>query len=187
VDWKKFEKFGITRESLEKSGEMNKLLDYQKTNVMPVSLKFDEETLRSDARFSLRKQDDGTFAPNIHLIRHKPDLERPYFGIKFTEEDKKNLLTTGNLGRVVEAEYKKGEKTPILLSLDKQTNELVAFRKEWLKIPDTYKGAKLDEEQKQKLSNGEKVEVKGMTSTKGKPFDGEIQFNADKELKINNI
>ncbi|MDL2262884.1 DUF3945 domain-containing protein [Bacteroidales bacterium OttesenSCG-928-I21] len=107
-------------------------------------------------------------------------MERPYFGVKFTEEDKKNLLTTGNLGRVVEAEYKKGEKTPVLLSLDKQTNELVAFRKEWLKVPDTYKGAKLDEEQKQKLGNGEKIEVKGMTSTKGKPFDAEIQFSADK-------
>ena len=66
------------------------------------------------------------------------------------------------------------------MSLDKQTNELVAFRKEWLKVPDTYKGAKLDEEQKQKLGNGEKVEIKGMISTKGKPFDGEVQFNADR-------
>ena len=180
VDWKKFERYGITRDGLEKSGNLDKLLDYQKTNVMPVAMKFDDETLRSDARFSLRRQEDGTFAPNIHLIRHKPELERPYFGVKFTEEDKQNLLTTGNLGRVVEAEFKKGEKTPILLSLDKQTNELVAFRKEWLKVPETYKGTKLDEEQKQKLGNGEKVKIEGMTSTKGKSFDGEVQFNADK-------
>ena len=180
VNWEKFEKYGITREGLEKSGNMDKLLDYQKTDLMPVAIKFDEETLRSDARFSLRKQEDGTFSPNIHLIRHKPELERPYFGIKFTEEDKQNLLKTGNLGRVAEAEFKQGEKTPVLLSLDKLTNELVAFRKEWLKVPETYKGAKLDEEQKQKLGNGEKIEIKGMTSAKGKPFDGEVQFNADK-------
>ncbi len=180
VDWQKFERYGITREGLEKSGNLDKLLDYQKTNLMPVAMKFDEETLRSDARFSLRKQDDGTFAPNIHLIRHKPDLDRPYFGIRFTEEDKQNLLKTGNLGRIAEAEFKQGEKTPILLTLDKQTNELVVFRKEWLKVPDTYKGAKLDEEQKQKLGNGEKVKIKGMVSTKGKSFDGEVQFNADK-------
>jgi len=180
VNWKQFEKYGITREGLEKSGNMDKLLDYQKSDIMPVAMKFDEETLRSDARFSLRKQDDGTFLPNIHLIRHKPDLERPYFGIKFTEEDKQNLLKTGNLGRVAEAEFKQGEKTPVLLSLDRQTNELVAFRKEWLKVPDAYKGVTLNEEQKQKLSGGEKVELKGMISTKGKPFDGEVQFNADK-------
>ena len=180
VNWEKFEKYGITREGLEKSGNMEKLFDYQKTDLMPVTMKFDEETLRSDARFSLRKQDDGTFSPNVHLIRHQPELERPYFGIKFSEDDKQNLLKSGNLGRVVEAEFKQGEKTPVLLSLDNKTNELVAFRKEWLKVPDTYKGAKLDEEQKQKLGNGEKVEIKGMISTKGKPFDGEIQFNADK-------
>jgi hypothetical protein len=81
---------------------------------------------------------------------------------------------------VVNAEFKQGEKTPILLSLDKQTNELVAFRKEWLKVPETYKGVQLDEQQKQKLGNGEKVELKGMTSTQGKSFDGAVQFNADK-------
>jgi hypothetical protein len=91
---------------LEKSGNLDKLLDYQKTNLMPVALKFDEETLRSDARFSLRKQNDGSFTPSAHLIRKEPELERPYFGVKFTEEDKKNLLETNNLGRVVEAEFK---------------------------------------------------------------------------------
>jgi hypothetical protein len=180
VQWDKLEKFGISRETLEKTGNLEKLLNYQKTDLMPVSMKFEDETLRSDARLSLRKQEDGSFTPAVHLIRHKPDLERPYFGIQFTAEDKKNLLTTGNLGRMVEAEFKQGEKTPILLSLDKQTNELVAFRKDWLKVPDTYKGAQLSEEQKQKLENGEKIKIEGMTSNGGKKFDGEVQFNADK-------
>jgi hypothetical protein len=189
VDWKKFELYGITREGLEKTGNLDKLLDYQKTNLMPVAMKFDEQTLHSDAKFSLRKQEDGTFAPAVHLIRHQPELERPYFGIKFTEEDKQNLLSSGNLGRVVEAEFKKGEKTPVYLSLDKQTNELVACRFSNVTVPEKYKGAMLSEEQRQGLSRGEKVEVKGMISTKGKPFDGEVQFNADKryfELIFNN-
>jgi hypothetical protein len=144
-------------------------------------MKFDSETLRSDARFSLRKQEDGTFAPNIHLIRHKPELERPYFGVRFTDEDKQNLLKTGNLGRIAEAEFTKGEKTPILLSIDKQTNELVAFRKEWLKVPETYKGVPLSEETREKLGNGEKVKVDNMTTTDGsKQFSANVQFNADK-------
>jgi len=180
VNWDRFERYGITREGLEKTGNMDKLLDYQKTDLMPVAIKLDGETRPSDARFSLRKQEDGTFSPNIHLIRHKPELERPYFGVKFTEEDKRNLLKTGNLGRIVEAEFKQGEKTPILLSLDKLTNELVAFRKEWLKVPDTYKGATLNEEQKQKLGEGKAVYIEGMTAKNGKPLDREVQFNADK-------
>lgn len=181
VDWQKFEKFGITRESLEKTGDLYKLLDYQKTNLIPVAMKFDSETLYSDARFSLRKQGDDTFAPSIHLIRHKPDLERPYFGVEFSKEDKENLLKTGNLGRVVEAEFKQGEKMPVLISLDKQTNELVAFRKEWLKVPETYKGVPLSEETRGKLGNGEKVKVENMTTNDGsKQFSANVQFNADK-------
>ena len=180
VDWKKFENFGITREALEKTGNLDKLLDYQKTNLLPVSIKIDGNNLYSDARFSLRKQEDGRFSPAVHLIRHKPELERPYFGVKFTDEDKKNLLTTGNLGRVVEAEFKQGEKVPVLLSLDKQTNELVAFRKEWIKVPDTYKGVQLNEEQKRGLSEGKMVKIDGMISTKGKEFSANVQFNADK-------
>jgi hypothetical protein len=90
VHWDKLGKFGITRESLEKNGNLEKMLDYRKTDLMPVSIRIDDETtLRTDARFSLRKQTDGTFVPAVHPIRHKPDLERPYFGITFSEEDKR--------------------------------------------------------------------------------------------------
>ena len=140
------EKFGITRETLEKTGNFDKLLDYRKTDLLQVSIKMDEETtVRTDARFSLRKQEDGSFVPAVHPIRHKPDLERSYFGVAFTEADKQNLLTTGNLGRVIEAEFRQGEKTPILLSLDKLTNELVSFRSEWVRVPETIKGVELSE------------------------------------------
>jgi hypothetical protein len=191
VNWDKFEHFGITREMLEKSGEMDKLLDYRKTNLMPVNVRFDDDMapLRTDARFALRKDEDGTFSPVAHPIRHKPELERPYFGVTFTDEDKRNLLTTGNLGRIVEAEFKKGEKTPVLLSLDKQTNELVAYRKDWLKVPETYKGVELNGEQKRQLGEGKAVNVEEMTSSKGTKFSAEVQFNADKryfELLFNN-
>jgi hypothetical protein len=188
VNWDEFRKFGVTREGLEKTGvakdgtsNLDRLLNYQKTNLVSVSLNIEGyPSMQTAGRFALKSNADGTFAPSPHLIQEKPQLERPYFGIKFTDEDKQNLLKTGNLGRVAEAEFKQGEKTPILLSLDKQTNELVAYRKEWLKIPDTYKGAQLNEEQQQRLGNGEKVKIDGMTSNNGKKFDGEVQFDADK-------
>jgi hypothetical protein len=181
VHWNKLEKFGITRESLEKSGNLEKMLDYRKTDLMPVSIRIDDETtLRTDARFSLRKQQDGTFVPAVHPIRHKPDLERPYFGVTFSEEDKKNLLTNGNLGRVIDAEFRQGEKTPILLSLDKLTNELVAFRADRLNVPEKIKGVELNGQQRKELSEGKAVHLDNMTSKNGKEFSASIQFNADK-------
>ena len=187
VDWNKLEKFGITRETLEKTGiakdgtnNLDKLLNYGKTNLLPVSMKFETETLHSDARFSLRKQEDGTFVPSVHLIRNMPDLEHPYFGVKFTAEDKLNMLATGNLGRVIEAEFRPGEKTPVLLSLDRQTNELVAFRTDRVNVPEKIKGVELSEQQRKELSEGKAVHLGNMISKYGKEFSASVQFNADK-------
>jgi hypothetical protein len=181
VHWDKLEKFGITRESLEKGGNLEKMMDYRKTDLMPVSIRIDDETtIRTDARFSLRKQTDGTFVPAVHPIRHQPDLERPYFGVAFSEEDKKNLMTNGNLGRVINAEFQPGEKTPILLSLDKLTNELVAFRADKITVPEKIKGVELNEQQRKELSEGKAVHLDNMMSKNGKEFSASLQFNADK-------
>jgi hypothetical protein len=123
---------------------------------------------------------DGKMSVAIHAIRKEPELERPYFGVRFTEEDKNNLLSTGNLGRIVDAEYKKGEKTPVFISLDKLTNELVAFRAEKVTLSDTIKGVALSEQQKTELLNGKAVKIENMTDRNGKAFSAPFQFNADK-------
>ena len=180
IDWSPFESIGITRETLEKTGNLEKLLNRQKTDLLPINPKFDEITLRTDARLSLRESSDGKLSMAIHALRKKPELERPYFGVRFSDEDKQNLLKTGNLGRIAEAEYRPGEKTPVFISIDKQTNELVAFRAERVKIPENIKGVTLNEQQKKALSEGKEVWIEGMTSKTGKDFSAFLQFNADK-------
>jgi hypothetical protein len=73
VHWDKLEKFGITCESLEKSGNLEKMPDYRKMDLVSVSIRIDyETTIRTDVRFLFRKQTDSTFIPAIHSIRHKP-------------------------------------------------------------------------------------------------------------------
>jgi hypothetical protein len=135
--------------------------------------------IREDA-FGDYQTPPGALNLHIHALRKAPELERPYFGIQFTEEDKKNLLETGNLGRIAKAEFRWGEKIPVLISIDKQTNELVAFRAAKLNIPDNIKGVQLNDKQKQDLSEGKAVWVENMTSKKNTPFSAYIQFNADK-------
>jgi hypothetical protein len=180
VDWKQFERLGITRESLEKTGNLDKLLNWQKTDLLPVSFKFDEVSVRTDARLGLREMPDGKLSVSIHAVRKEPELDKYYFGIKFTDEDKQNFLKTGNLGRIAEAEYRQGEKTPVFISIDRQTNELVAFRADKIKIPETVKGVQLNDNQKKDLSEGKAVWIENMTSKKNTPFSAYLQFNADK-------
>jgi hypothetical protein len=181
VNWEQFNNIGITRETLEKTGNLEKLLNWQKTDLLPIVIKTDGLSVRTDARLVLRETPEGNLSMFIHALRREPELDRPYFGVKFSEEDRKNLLETGNLGRIAEAEYKQGEKTPVYISLDRQTNELVAIRAEKIKMPESIKGVQLDDRQKKELSEGKAVWVEGMTSNKGKEFSAYFQFNADKK------
>ena len=197
VNWDKFKELGISKKFLEFKGKndtlsnLDKMLNYQKTDLVPVSLKVEgmEQKTPTSARIWLGKEKDGTFSPKLLLWKQKPDLNE-YFGVQFTKEDKDNFLQYGNLGRIVEAEYTSGVKTPVLLTLDKQTNQLIAYNAESLKVPDIYKGVTLSEEQKRDLGLGKRVEVKDMISGEGKKFTAYVQFNADKryfELSFDGI
>jgi hypothetical protein len=77
-------------------------------------------------------------------------------------------------------QFKQGETTPVFLSIDRQTNELVAVRADRIKIPEAIKSVELNESQKKDLSEGKAVWIEGMTSKNGKEFSAYLQFNADK-------
>ncbi len=182
IDWKTLGAMNITKEKLEKYEVLDDLLKGYKTNkLIPVSFNVGSAFSRLDARLSLQKNDEGKVTMAIHGIRREPNLNFEFFGHKFSDEDKKNLKETGNMGRVVELENTKtGEKIPSIISIDKLTNELVALKAEYIKIPDEIKGVKLNEEQKQALQEGKAIKLEGMISKKGEPFDAKVQFNADK-------
>jgi hypothetical protein len=180
VDWSQFERLGISRDYLEKTGNLEKLLNWQKTDLLPVSIKFDDVSLHTDARLALRENPEGKLSLSVHALRKEPELDRYYFGMKFSDEDKQNLLKTGNLGRITEVQYRQGETTPVFLSIDKQTNELLAVRADRIKIPETVKGVELNEKQKKELAEGKAVWIDGMISKNGKEFSAWLQVNADK-------
>lgn len=137
-------------------------------------------TIRMDARLSLIPMQNGQVGLGIHGIRKEPQLERPYFGHIFTEEDKKNLRESGNMGRVAELNLRGGTTEPCLISIDKNTNELVAVRQEHVYVQDEVRGVKLSPDEIQTLKNGGQVFVDGMISNKGKEFSATLQYSAER-------
>ena len=113
-------------------------------------------------------------------MRQKPDLDRPYFGHIFSDEDKKNLLETGNMGRVVDLKSRSGEIVPTFISIDKLTNEVVAMKAENVFIPDEIKGVKLTEQEKNDLKEGKAIFLEGMKSQAGNDFDAKVQISAER-------
>ena len=184
IDWKTMNSLGLDREKLEKLNLLDPLLRGFKTNeLVPVNLNLGTAVSRMDARLSLQQNDAGVVLLAIHGIRKEPNLNYPFFGHEFSKEDKANLLQTSNMGRVVNlTNPKTNEIIPSIVSVDRLTNELVALRTDKMKIPDEIKGVKLDDVQKQTLLEGKPLNVKGMISKKGMPFDATVQFNADKRF-----
>lgn len=181
INWEELKHFGLSREYLMECGLLDQMLRGYKTNqVVPISMNFGSAVLRTDARLSFQQSVGGPIVLGIHGIRQKPELERPYFGHIFSEEDKKNLLETGNMGRVVELKGRNGEYIPSFISIDKLTNEVVAMRAENAYIPQEIKGVKLTDQEINDLREGKKVFIEGMISNNGKEFDAHIQVNAER-------
>ena len=181
INWEELKNFGLSREYLQERGLLEQMLKGYKTNqVVPISMNFGSAVLRTDARLSFQQSVGGPIVLGIHGIRQKPELDRPYFGHIFSEEDKKNLLETGNMGRVVELKGRNGEYIPSFISIDKLSNKVVAMRAENAFIPKEIKGVQLTEQEQNDLREGKKVFIEGMISNSGKEFDAHIQINAER-------
>lgn len=181
IDWEQLKLFGVSREYLVDRGLLDQMLRGYKTNQMvPITMNFGSAVLRTDARLSFQQSAGGPVVLAIHGMRQKPDLDRPYFGHIFSDEDKKNLLETGNMGRVIELKSRSGELVPSFISIDKLTNEVVAMKAENVFIPDEIKGVRLTEQEKNDLQEGKAVFIEGMKAQSGNEFDARIQINAER-------
>lgn len=184
IDWETLNHLGLSKEKLEKMNLLDPMLRGYKTNeLVPVTLNLGTAVTRMDARLSLRSNDEGEIVAIIHGIRKAPNLNYPFFGHEFTKEDKDNLLQSGNMGRAVNlVNPRTDEIMPSLISIDRLTNEIVALKTDFIKIPEEIKGLKLSDEQKQTLQEGKPLHLEGMVSKKGTLFDATVQFNADKRF-----
>ena len=181
INWDQLKNFGISRDYLQEKGLLDSMLKGYKTNqLVPITMNFGSAVLRTDARLSLQQSNTGEVVLAIHGIRKQPELERPYFGHVFSDEDRKNLLETGNMGRVVELNGRNGERIPSFISLDKLTNEVVAMRAENVYIPNEIKGVQLTDQEKNDLREGKKVYIEGMTAKSGNEFNAHIQVSAER-------
>ncbi|HCU43557.1 MAG TPA: hypothetical protein DF610_00160, partial [Sphingobacterium sp.] len=182
IDWETMNNLGLGKERLEKMNLLDPLLKGYKTNdLVAVSLNLGGAIVRTDARLSLQTAPDGKVVAALHGIRKEPNLNFEFFGHSFSQADKENLRETGNMGRVVNlTNPNTGETIPSIVSVDRMTNELIALRTEFIKIPDEIKGVKLNDEQKQTLMEGKPLYLDGMVSKKGDEFSANVQFNADK-------
>ena len=181
IDWKQLDNLGLTRERLEQSGELDKMLNWQKSNLLTIAVPIGDTTIYTEARLAFRTDESGNIGLAIHPLRKEPQLDFPYMGYKFSPEEKEQLLATGNLGKTIEVTPKNAEPFEAYVSIDPQTNEIIALRADRVNIPKEIKGVTLSDAQYKELVEGKAVKVEGMTAKSGKTFDATLQVNAERK------
>ncbi len=181
VDWKMLDSLGLSRERLGESGELEKVLNWQKSNLVTIAVPIGDTTIYTEARLAFRTNEQGEIGLAVHPLRKEPQLDFPYMGYKFSPEEKELLLSTGNLGKTIEVTPKNGESFSAYVSIDPQTNELIFLRADRVNIPKEIKGVTLSDQQYKDLVEGKAVKVEGITAKSGKTFDATLHTGQCRE------
>ena len=190
IPYTQFEQLGMDKKTVQNKlnfADVERLLKGEKTDLKTVQIQTQNLSFDMDTKFSLRRNVDNT----INLMLHP---KRQQMAIKFDlSKDDINRLKTG------ETVLKKGSRTdsPVslssekspdvyLLQLDKDTKEVMRINTAHLKIPDSIEDIRLTLEQKDKLRNGEGIELE----KPDKKLNVKLDLNRPQIVKItasNNI
>ena len=180
INWKELEeKWGVKRDDLEKSGNLDRMLNYGKSDLVRVSPNFGGEAFELDARLSFKKDGEGNVSLVPHFIRKEQKLDE-YKEHKFSDEDRKNLRETGNLGRVVDIVDKEtGEIIPSFISIDRKTNEITDIPANKVRIPERIGKTEITKQEQDMLRAGLPVRDKLIERNDGRKFVTTLQVNVE--------
>ena len=180
INWQELEeKWGVKRDDLEKSGDLTKMLNYGKSDLVRVSPNFGGEAFELDARLSFKKDSEGNVSLVPHFIRKEQKLDE-YKEHKFSDDDRKNLRETGNLGRVVDlVDRETGEIIPSFVSIDRKTNEITDVPANKVRIPERIGKTEITKQEQDMLRAGLPVRDKLIERKDGRKFVTTLQVNVE--------
>lgn len=185
-DWNQIkdqmERNGVTRESLEKSGNLDNLLNGRRTETLQLSRR-DEQGAETPVSGRLYIAEVPGKGPVVYLSPERQELKLPvsYQGHVFSKQDQENLLKTGEMGRVVTLKDKiTQEPYQAFIGVDPTNKSLTVMRQERFTPPTKLLGVELSPEQRESLRNHEVVRVRNMIGEDQKPFTANVQINVNK-------
>ena len=180
INWQELEeKWGVKYDDLKQSGDLAKMLNYGKSDLVKVKPTFGGESFELDARLSFKKDGEGNISLVPHFIRKEQKLDE-YKGHKFTDEERKSMRETGNLGRVVDLVDKEtGEVTPSFISIDRKTNEITDIAANRVRIPERIGKTEITKQEQDMLRAGLPVRDKLIERNDGRKFVTTLQVNVE--------
>ncbi|MDO7848588.1 DUF3945 domain-containing protein [Hymenobacter sp. M29] len=174
---------GLNMAELTSSGQLQKLLSGEKTDLLPmqVARKEGQEAVKFEAKMVLHREADGTATLKMELPQEKLVIPNEIGGQPFTPEQRQRLETEGNAGLIRGLKDEQGREFNGYVAVDKAMNKVVVLPEDKVTLHDTVAGVKLTPEQSHDLHEGKVVALANMASGNGgQKFDGTVQVNAAK-------
>ena len=182
IPYAQFEQLGMDKKTVQNKlsfDDLERLLKGEKTDLKTIHIQTQNLSFDMDTKFSLRRNADNTINLMLHPKRRQIDTK---FDLSKEEVSR---LETG------ETVFKKGSRTdsPIsdyLYQMDKETKEVMRIGQSKIFIPDSIEDIKLTLDQKDKLRNGEGIELE----KQDKKLNVKLDLNRPQLLKLtvsNNI
>jgi Protein of unknown function (DUF4099)/Protein of unknown function (DUF3945) len=174
IPYAQFEKLGMGKKETQdnlNADDIERLLNGEKTNLKTINIKTQNLNVGIDTKFSLSRNKDNSVALILHPKRQQIDKS-----FNFTEGEVKGLENGDTILKKENA-----QDSAILYQMDKETKEIMQVKQAKIFIPDSIEDIKLSLEQKDKLRNGDAIELQ----KEDKKLNARLDLNKPQLLKIN--
>lgn len=175
--------FGLSIASLRESGQLQKLVNGEKTDLLTMQggAQRDKALVPFEGKVMLHREANGSVTLNVELPKQKLVIPNEVGGQPFTPEQRQNLEAQGTVGLVRGLKDAAGNSYNGYVGVDKLMNTIVILPENKVTIRDEIAGVKLSPEQSKDLREGHLVHLPNMRRPDGgKPFDGTVQIHAAK-------
>ena len=172
-------KMGVPVDELEKSGQLQKLLSGQKTDLISSFALHNAhgEPVPFAAKLVLRRDAAGAPSLQFDLPKQRLVIPEEILGKQITPQMKEQLTTHGVVPLSEGFRDGKGQTFAAYVAVDQEMNRVVAVRREGIALPKVLLGVTLSAAQHQSLVEGRPTRVEGMTNTKKQLFDALVQLD----------
>ena len=169
---------GVQVADLEKSGQLQRLLEGKKTDLIPFVLPTsDGVAVPFEAKLVLQRDAQGVASLRVDLPKYELEIPKQIMGKDITPAMQVQLQANGVVP--LSEGFKDGQGQPFAayLAVDKEMKRVVAVPREGISVPREVHGVKLSAEQTKQLLEGRPTRIQGMTNSKQQLVDATVQLD----------
>lgn len=190
IDWERLAPqlaaVGITREQLEKSGQLQQLLAGKQTAPVTYDQKVKDRYVSMTGKLRVVEA-NGQYKIRFQPIRDEKivralSIPKQIHGYTITPDDRANLIRTGELGRLVQlTDPKTKQAFQAFIGAEARSGQLIVTRQEQVKLPKSINGVALTQTQREMIGQGKAIRLDGLSGQNGQTFSAYVQVSAAKK------